>query len=63
MIYKNHNLKSIKNSNKIFKCEKCDNIIQHQIFGSDWWYYLDYSNGIFMPLKDCNDMIIKEIIE
>ena len=26
-------------------------------------YYLDYEKGVFWPLRDCFEMIIKEIVE
>jgi len=60
MIYKNHILTPIKNSKRIFKCEKCDNIIQWQM--GNWWYFLDYTRGGFFPLRDCHEMIIAEVL-
>lgn len=64
----NHKLVSIKNSKYIFKCITCDNIIkiEHSLFNNTtiaWKYYLDYDKGAFFPLKDCHEMIIKNIIE
>lgn len=66
--FKNHKLSSIKNSKYIFNCEKCNNLIKFdspfmQISGYNWVYYLDYEKGGFWPLRDCHDMLIKDIIE
>lgn len=67
MIYKkNHHLFSVKNSQYVFHCSKCDNIVKGEIktkVGFVWWYYLDYEKGGFWPLKDCNEMIIKKLLE
>lgn len=66
MIYKNHNLSSMRNSNYIFHCKNCNNIIKGEVQTKDgfqWWYYLNFEKGGFWPLNDCNEMIIKDIIE
>lgn len=67
MIYKNHNLCDYKKSKYLFYCSKCDNIIKGELKTTDggflWWYYLDAEKGGFYPIKDCNDIIIKKLLE
>jgi hypothetical protein len=62
MIYLNHDLISYKKSKEqFFICKKCDNLIWHQI--ADFWYYLDDAADMFKALKDCNEIIIKKLLE
>lgn len=62
----NHELKSMRNSKYIFHCDRCNNIIKCEYIRNGvptLIYYLDYDKGGFWPLKDCNEMIIKEVLE
>ena len=62
--YKKHKLESVKGSKYIFYCKKCNNIIKYSSsLYYDYIYYLDYEKGGFFPLNDCNEIIIKNILE
>lgn len=58
----NHELKPYhETSIHYFICNKCQNLIHHQF--DEWWYYLNKKRDMFVPLEDCNEMIIKELLE